>query len=85
MSSLGQMVLMGAIVATLLYWPLVVAVALALALLGIPYQPVATFGGTFSTWLGLIAWWLLAFAGACIYAACVYPWTDEMLAWPGEK
>ena len=85
MISLSQMVVMGAIVATLLYWPLGIAAALVLTLLGVSVGAVATFGGTFSTFFGLVAWWLLAFAGASIYVVWVFPWGDEVLAWPRKK
>ena len=76
---------MGAIVATLAYFPLGIGLALVLALLGIPLGAVLTFGGTFNTWLGLFAWWLLFFVGASIYAACAFPWGYKVLEWPRKK
>jgi hypothetical protein len=85
MVSLSQMAVMGAIVATLVYWPLGIALVLVLALFGVSLSAVVTFGGTFNTLLGLIAWWLLAFAGACIYAACAFPWEEKVLAWPRKE
>jgi hypothetical protein len=83
--ALPQLAVMSAIVATLFYWPAGIAAALVLAVLGIPFTTVATFGGAFNTFVGLIAWWLLAFAGACAYAACAFPWGDKVLAWPRKK
>jgi len=83
--SLAQMTVMSAIVATLLYCPLGIAAALALALFGVSFSAVVTFGGTFDTLLGLFAWWLLAFVGASVYATCAFPWGDKGLAWPRKK
>jgi len=67
---------MAAIVATLLYGPVGLVLALALALFGISFQAALTFGGAVGTFLGLAAWWLLAFASACVYAAFTFPWDD---------
>ena len=72
---------MAAVVATLLYWPLVLVVALGLRFFGIPPERIATFDGTFNLLVGLVAWWLLAFAVACVYAATVFPWDDEAPTW----
>lgn len=76
---------MAAIVATLFYVPAALAVALLLALLGVAIDPVATFGGFFNILIGMVVWWLLVFAVACIYSACAFPWGDEVLAWPRKK
>ena len=85
LSSLSQMAVMGAVVATLAYVPLAIALVLVFALFGIPLSAVVTFGGTVNTFFGIVAWWLLAFAGASIYAACAFPWGDKALAWPRKK
>ena len=85
LGTLSQLVVMAAIVATLLYVPAGLALLLLLALFGIPIDAVVTFGGFFNTLLGLFAWWLLAFAIACIYVACAFPWGDKVLAWPRKK
>jgi hypothetical protein len=82
---LSQMMVMGAVVATLLYVPLGMAVAVALLLIGVPLGAVVTFGGTFNFFFGMFAWWLLAFTGACVYAACAFPWGDKVLAWPRKR
>lgn len=81
----SQVAILGAIAATLFGWPAGAALALALSLFGISFHAVLTFGGAFSTWLGLLAWWLLAFAAACLYAACAFPWGEKVLAWPRKK
>jgi hypothetical protein len=76
---------MAAIVATLAYGPVGIAMLLLLKLFGISFEAAVTFGGTFNTLFGLFAWWLLAFAGACIYAFIAFPWGDQVLAWPRKK
>jgi hypothetical protein len=82
MASVSQMLVMGAIVATLLYCPVGLALVLVLALFGVSFGAVVTFGGALNTLAGLFAWWLLVFAGACVYAALAFPWGDKALAWP---
>jgi hypothetical protein len=77
---------MAAIVATLLYWPVGIAMVLVLKMFGVSFEAVLTFGGTFNnTLLGLVAWWMLAFAGSCIYAVCAFPWEEKVLAWPKKR
>ena len=76
---------MAAIVATLVYFPAGIAMVLVLKMFGISFEAVVTFGGLFNTLLGLLVWWLLAFAGSCIYAACAFPWGEKVLAWPRKK
>ena len=73
---------MGAIVASLLYFPLGVALALALRVAGISFQAFVTFSGAFNVLPGLVIWWLLVFAGACIYTACLIPWGGRVIGWP---
>jgi hypothetical protein len=82
MPPLAQVTVMGAIVASLLYFPLGVALALALRGAGISFQAFVTFGGAFNVLPGLAIWWLVAFAGACIYAACLIPWGEKVIGWP---
>jgi len=76
---------MAGIVATLLYWPAGVALVLALGAFGVPLDSVVTFGGTFGRLAGLLVWWLLAFAVASVYIACVFPWEERILTWPKKK
>jgi hypothetical protein len=82
MPPVAQVAVMGAIVASLLYFPLVVSLALALRVAGISFQAFVTFGGAFNVLPGLAIWWLLVFAGACIYAACLIPWDEKVIGWP---
>ena len=74
LSSLPQLAVMGAVVATLMYLPLGIAVAMVFGLFGFSLESVVTFGGALNIYSGLFAWWLLVFGGACIYATCAFPW-----------
>ena len=76
---------MAAIVATLLYFPVGLGLALVLRLAGIAFEAFVTFDGALGLFSGLAAWWLIAFAGALVYAACFFPWGDEVLGWPRKK
>ena len=78
MPLLAQVAVMGAIVASLLYFPLGVALALVLRVAGFSVQAFVTFGGAFNVLPGLAIWWLLVFAGACIYAAFLMPWGEKV-------
>jgi hypothetical protein len=80
-----QVAVLAAIVATLLYFPLGLAIVLVLRIAGIGFETVATFGGLFGVFLGLMIWWLLVFAGAFAYAACLFPWRDKVLGWPKKQ
>jgi hypothetical protein len=79
--ALSQVAVMAAIVATLALLPLGVLVALALRLAGVPFDAMLTFGGEIHAALGLLVWWLFAFAGACGYAAWMFPWGDQVFSW----
>jgi hypothetical protein len=85
MRAVSQVAVIGAVVATLFYVPVVLILALLLRLAGISLETAATFGGLFNILLGLFAWWLLAFGAACVYAACAFPWEDKVLTWPRKK
>jgi hypothetical protein len=80
-----QMMVMAAIVATLVYLPAGLVLPLLLELFGISIDAVVTFGGFFNFLPGMLVWWLVVFAVACIYTACVFPWGDEVLAWPRKR
>lgn len=81
----AQVAVMAAIVATLLYFPLGLVAALVLQVLGISFAAFVTFNAALTSWMGLLLWWLLLFAGACIYAACLFPWGDEVHGWPKKR
>ena len=76
---------MAAIVATLVYVPLGIVLVLVLRVAGVAFEASVTFGGTFGVLTGLAVGWLLVFAGAAAYAACVFPWGDKVFAWPRKK
>ena len=78
-TQLSQFAVMTGIVATLVYFPLGIALALILHPLGITFDALLTFGGAMHFVFGLLAWWLLTFAGACGYAACMFPWGDSQV------
>jgi hypothetical protein len=82
MPPMAQVAMMGGIVASLLYFPLGAALALALGVAGISFHAFLTFGGAFNMLPGLAIWWLLFFAGACTYAACLIPWDEKVVEWP---
>lgn len=67
---------MAAIVATLLYWPAGLAIALLVTLLGKSPIVFITFGGAVNTFFGLLAWWLAACVLAVAYAAWAFPWDN---------
>jgi len=80
-----QFAVMAGIVATLVYFPLGLALVLVLRVAGIGFETLATFGGVFGVFLGLVVWWLLIFAGALAYAACLFPWRDKVIGWPKKS
>jgi len=75
---------MAAIVATLCYWPIGIAIALLLALLGLPLDAFVTFGGALNRYAGMAAWWLVFFAPALVYAALVLPW-EQTRGFPSQN
>ena len=76
---------MAAIVATLAYVPLGFIAWLTMRAFSVSFTAFVTFGAAFAPLIGLLLWWLLLFVGACIYAACLFPWGDEVLGWPRKK
>ena len=85
LATYSQLATMAAVVATILYVPFGLLVALAGQLAGLTFVGVVTFGGTLPPVVGLIAWWVVTFAGAAIYAAVFFPWNEKELAWPDKK
>ena len=80
-----QVVVIAAIVATLLYFPVGLGLVLLLRIVGIGFETLATFGGVLGVFPGLVLWWLVFFAGALAYAAWLFPWGDKVLEWPKKK
>ena len=67
---MSQVMVMAAIVATLMYLPVVAILALsAFAVLGISFDAFLTFGRALSGFQGLLVWWTLALLAALPYAA----------------
>ena len=83
--TLAHVAVMAVLVATILYFPFGIGMILALRIAGIGVEPVLTFGGTLALLPGLIGWWLVFFAGALIYAASFFPWSDKVYGWPKKK
>ena len=68
------MALMAAIVATICFGPMGIAIASVCALLGVPVDALVTFGGALNHFTGIAVWWLMFFAPALVYTALVFPW-----------
>ena len=85
MASLGQLAVMAALVATMAYFPFGLALIFLLRIAGVGYETLITFAGSFGLFVGLIAWWLLVFAAALVYATFMFPWGDKEFGWPGKK
>ncbi len=79
LSSLPQLAVMSAVVATLMYLPVGIALAMVFGLFGVSLESVVTFGGALNVYSGLFAWWLLVFGGSGIYATCAFPWEEKVL------
>lgn len=77
---------MAAMVATVLYVPLEIALAFFLGVFGVPLDAVVTFGGMLNPYAGVLTWWLLAFALALTHAAFALPWAETRgFRLPGRK
>ena len=83
-AAIGQVAAMAAVVATLCYWPIGIAIALVLALLGVPLDAFLTFGGVLNRYAGMAVWWLIVFAPALVYAALVFPW-EQTRGFPSQR
>lgn len=84
-AALVHALVMVTVAASFIYFLLGALLALALHLAGIAFDTFATFGGVFSTLLGLVMWWLLVFAGVSIYATSLFPWGEKVLGWPKKN
>ena len=71
--SLLQVAEMGAVVATIVYVPLCLLLALVLVLFDVSPEAVASFGGSLNLFAGLLGWWLIALALACVYVLWIFP------------
>ncbi|HEX5091357.1 MAG TPA: hypothetical protein VFV84_01560 [Burkholderiales bacterium] len=83
-TALLQMIVTAAIVATLVYLPVCVVLALTLRAFGISFEAWLTLGKALHPALGLVVWWLFIFLGSCGYAAWLFPWGDKVFGWPGR-
>ena len=79
LTTLSQMVVTTAIVATLAYLPACVLIALALRAFGVSFQAWLTLGASLHPVLGLLAWWLLIFVGAAVYVFWMFPREDPVV------
>lgn len=69
-----QSMTMAAIVATLLCLPIGALVALlAFLAFDVPLLGFLTFGGALNVFAGLLAWWMVAFLAALLYAVFAMP------------
>jgi len=86
-SALAVLLQMGttaAIVATLVYLPLCLTVALTFRAFGISLDAWMTLGAALHPAVGLLVWWLLIFLGSCGYVAWLFPWGEKATGWPGR-
>ncbi len=78
LSSVPQMIVMAAIVASALYVPLTGLLALmAFVAFGFSLQDFITFNGALSLLNGLVAWWAVMLVPALVYAAYGMPWAPK--------
>jgi len=70
----GKLVVMTAVVATMLYWPIGIGLAVICALIRFPFFSLVTFGGSLGALAGMLAWWLVVFGLTLPYAAFMFPW-----------
>lgn len=69
-----QSMTMAAIVATLLCLPIGAPLALlAFLAFDVPLLGFLTFGGALNVFAGLLAWWMVAFLAALLYAVFAMP------------
>ena len=66
--------MMAAIVTTMLFLPAAALLAGLFFLFGISLHAFATFNGALNAYLGVAAWWIIAFLPTLAYAAYVLPW-----------
>lgn len=71
---IGEVAMMAAIVATMLFVPAAAMLAGVLFLAGVSLHAFTTFNGALDAWQGTAAWWTIAFLPALAYAVWVMPW-----------
>ena len=71
---IGQIAVLAAIVAFLVYLPAAVLLVLVAHFTGMSLRTFMTFGGVFNTFSGLLAWWVIAYAASCVYVGIAFPW-----------
>ena len=81
----GKLVVMTAVVATMLYWPIGIGLAVICALIGFPFKSLVTFGGALGSFAGMMAWWLAVFVLTLPYAAVMFPWDSKTDALRAEN
>jgi len=65
-------------VASTLYGPAAVLIALLCAASGFSLQNLVTFGGVLGVFPGMLSWWLISFAAVLPYAVFVFPWDSRI-------
>jgi hypothetical protein len=74
-TTLSEMAMLAAVVATLLYVPAAALLALlCFTVWDTSLHSFITFADTFRPFAGLLAWWVVGFIPAFAYAALVPPW-----------
>lgn len=73
-AAMAQVAIMAAVVATLAYFPLGFVLIVVFRVAGVGFDALISFGGALPMMLGLLAWWLLFFAAALVYAAVLFAW-----------
>ena len=66
--------MMAAIVTTMLFLPAAVLLAGLLFLVDVSLPAFATFNGVLNAYLGVAAWWIIAFLPTAAYSVYVMPW-----------
>ena len=73
---------MAALVATMAYFPLGLALIWVLHLGGVGFETLISFGGALPVLIGLMVWWMLFFAAALVYAVFVFARADPAFTGP---
>ena len=71
-AAMTQVAIMAALVATLAYFPLGLVLIVLFRFAGVGFDALISFGGALPMLIGLLAWWLLFFSAALVYAAVLF-------------